>query len=75
MWPDRVSNPKPLALESDALPTDLRGPANDMLVICNLKMFSMHQYLPIENLCQLIYTAYENRYQKASKYLFDQMWD
>ena len=22
MWPDRVSNPGPLALESDALPTD-----------------------------------------------------
>ena len=26
MWPDRVSNPGPLALESDALPTALRGP-------------------------------------------------
>ena len=25
MWPDRVSNPGPLALESDALPTALRG--------------------------------------------------
>ena len=21
MWPDRISNPRPLALESDALPT------------------------------------------------------
>ena len=29
MWPDRVSNPEPLALESDALPTALRGPANN----------------------------------------------
>ena len=28
MWPDRVSNPGPLAPESDALPTVLRGPAN-----------------------------------------------
>ena len=28
MWPDRISNPGPLALESDALPTALRGPAN-----------------------------------------------
>ena len=28
MWPDRVSNPGPLALESDALPTALRGPAS-----------------------------------------------
>ena len=27
MLPDRVSNPGSLALESDALPTDLRGPA------------------------------------------------
>ena len=27
MWPDRVSNPGPLALESDALPTALCGPA------------------------------------------------
>ena len=27
MWPDRVSNPGPLAHESDALPTALRGPA------------------------------------------------
>ena len=27
MWPDRVSNPEPLALESDALLTAPRGPA------------------------------------------------
>ena len=27
MWPDRVSVPGPLAHESDALPTALRGPA------------------------------------------------
>ena len=27
MWPDRVSNLGPLALESDALPTALHGPA------------------------------------------------
>ena len=27
MWPDRVSNPEPLALESDVLQTALRGPA------------------------------------------------
>ena len=26
MWPDRVSNSGPLALESDALATALRGP-------------------------------------------------
>ena len=28
MWPDRVSNPGPLALEADALPTALRVPAH-----------------------------------------------
>ena len=28
MWPDRVSIPGPLALESDALPTEPRGPAS-----------------------------------------------
>ena len=27
MWPDRVSSPEPLALESDTYPTTLRGPA------------------------------------------------
>ena len=31
MWPDRVSNPGSLALESDALPTALRGPAKKPL--------------------------------------------
>ena len=29
MWPDWLSNPGPLALESDALPTALRGPATE----------------------------------------------
>ena len=28
MWPDRVSNPAPLTLESDALPIALRSPAS-----------------------------------------------
>ena len=28
MWPDRVLNPRPLALELDALTTALRGPAH-----------------------------------------------
>ena len=31
MWPDRVSNPGPLTLESDALPTALRGPADTLI--------------------------------------------
>ena len=30
MWPDRVSDPGSLALESDALPIALRGTARDM---------------------------------------------
>ena len=38
MWQDRASNPGPLALESDALPTVLRGPVS--LVIGNLKYYS-----------------------------------
>ena len=29
MWPDRVSNPGPLTYESGALPTALRGSANE----------------------------------------------
>ena len=29
MWPDRVLDPSPLALESDALPIALRGSAHD----------------------------------------------
>ena len=36
MWPDRVSNPRPLALESDALPTAIRGPAFLKGRICSL---------------------------------------
>ena len=39
MWPDQVSNPGPLALESDALPTALHGLASFMnyetiVIIC-----------------------------------------
>ena len=36
MWPDRVSNPRPLALESDVLPNALRGPVQrcSQLVLC-----------------------------------------
>ena len=30
MWPDRVSNPGPLAYEPGALPTALRGPARKL---------------------------------------------
>ena len=33
MWPDRVSNPGPLAPESDALPTALHGLASYAVVM------------------------------------------
>ena len=39
MWPDRVSSSGPLALESDALPTALCGPA-----ICRLYNNIDHTY-------------------------------
>ena len=32
MWADRVSNLEPLALESGAVPTALRGPASSKIV-------------------------------------------
>ena len=39
MWPDRVSNRGPLALESDTLPTALYGPVvRDSLLFHILKM-------------------------------------
>ena len=38
MWPDRISNPGPLALEPDALPTALRGPAHKQ---CTLHFFTL----------------------------------
>ena len=37
MWPDRVSSPGPLAIESDALPTMLRGTATTYDNICKVK--------------------------------------
>ena len=42
MWPDRVSNPVPLALESEALPTELRGLA---YLIVNEEMITSLRYL------------------------------
>ena len=38
MWLDRVSNPGPLAVESDALPTVLRGPACITESYCKAKI-------------------------------------
>ena len=39
MWPDSVSNPGPVAHESDELPTALRGPADCCLA------FSLSHYI------------------------------
>ena len=42
MWPDRLSNPGPLALEPDALPTALRGLASTIrIVLFTLTNFSL----------------------------------
>ena len=42
MWPDRVSNPGPLALESDKLSTVLRGQAKlDLTQIFVVSNFSV----------------------------------
>ena len=54
MWPDRVSNPRPLALESDALPIALRGPATTRSVSVILipvypllfSLFVLFYYIP-----------------------------
>ena len=43
MWPDRVSNLGPLALESDALLTAQRGP-----VTCQKTGFDMMQLVTVE---------------------------
>ena len=40
MLPDRVSNPGPLTYESGALPTALRGPANEI-------MKDIGKYMPV----------------------------
>ena len=43
MLPDRVSNPGSLALESDALPTELRGPAGIMYRLRDLLKYLKYQ--------------------------------
>ena len=45
MWPDRVSNPGPLIYESGALPTALRGPAQEIQVLLICSIFLLIQYL------------------------------
>ena len=42
MWPDQISNAGHLALESDALPTTLRGLANTVKD-CNLRIITINK--------------------------------
>ena len=57
MWPDRVSNPGPLALESDALPTTLRGPAywivkrNHLIFMTSALIYMVTQFLEFQDIC------------------------
>ena len=41
MWPNRVSNTRPLTYRSGALPTALRGPAYILFLLTILMMLSM----------------------------------
>ena len=52
MWPDRVSNPGPLALESDALPTAPRGPV--LLIVSMVNTVSIIR----KHLCPYIEISY-----------------
>ena len=46
MWPDRVTNPRPLAPESDMLPTALRGPAYLLIYVINA-LRTLQQYFSL----------------------------
>ena len=46
MWPDWVSNPGPLPLESDALPIALRGPA---VCVCSCVCALEREGVPIQS--------------------------
>ena len=48
MWPDWVSNPRPLPLESDALPTALRGPA-ECVCVCVCVCVREREGVPIQS--------------------------
>ena len=53
MWPDRVWNPGPLAHESDALPTALRGPAERVSAcMCVCAICNNTSYI-CNNICKL----------------------
>ena len=58
MWPDWVSNPGPLVLESDALPTALRGPAA-LVVASHLKILG--------SVCLTRFTGIQNKIYMVQK--------
>ena len=47
MWPDRVSNPGPLALESDALLTAARGPAQYYKLLISRTLISQNNLFEV----------------------------
>ena len=58
MLPDRVSNPEPLALESDALLTALLGSAG-LFKISKPNCFIKHKTKAVHSLlCNFVYTAH-----------------
>ena len=40
MWPDRVSNPRPLTYMSGALPAALRGPASNRWISLEISLIN-----------------------------------
>ena len=54
MWRDRISNPGPLAPESDELPTALRGPLDDLrfyVIFNSVSVISGRLEVDNESLC------------------------
>ena len=78
MWPDRVSNPGPLSLELDALPTALRGPAllNVNNIFCNIGLLKQtrkkcRHYLDRKYFFLFLFKMQENEFhEKCKKYMY-----
>ena len=49
MWPNRASNPELLAHESDALPTELRGPPNCIVFWNSIYPSALEKNWNVEN--------------------------
>ena len=58
MWPDRVSNPRPLSYESGALPTALRGPAktkNQLMQLCTARTAWSDSVIRSDSVIKLVF--------------------